>query len=110
MTPCRFFYPCVVIEFYNTMTSRLDSNPKGLHFSIDGHEGILRTTNIAATFNLLVPIQQSTGSGPIPHPGKWYASFLDTHQLGPFDLDDSFHQGCSLMTIYCDQTYFRSNI
>ena len=36
MTPRRFFYPRVVIEFYHTMTSRHVLNPTALHFSIDG--------------------------------------------------------------------------
>ena len=59
MTPCQFFYPRVVIEFYQTMTSRRDHNPTALHFSIDGHEGILRASNITATFNLPVALANS---------------------------------------------------
>ena len=54
MTPCRFLYPRVVIEFYHTMTSRQEPNPTAIHFSIDGRPGILRATDIAATFNLPV--------------------------------------------------------
>ena len=34
MTPHRFFYPRVVIEFYHTMTSRREANPTALHISI----------------------------------------------------------------------------
>ena len=60
MTPRQFFYPRVVIEFYHTMTSRRDRNPTGLHFSIDGCEGILRAIDIAATFNLPVVLANST--------------------------------------------------
>ena len=54
MTPRWFFYPRVVIEFYHTRTSRRESNPASLHFSIDGRPGILRASDIASTFNLLV--------------------------------------------------------
>ena len=41
MTPCRFFYPQVVIEFYHTMTSRRVPHPTIIHSSIDGLEGTL---------------------------------------------------------------------
>ena len=67
MTLCRFFYPHVVIEFYHTMTSMRDRNPIGLHFSIDGHEGILRAIDIAATFNLLVVLTNSVEYIQWPH-------------------------------------------
>ena len=59
MTPRRFFYPRVVIEFYHTMTSRCVPNPTALHFSIDGRPGILRPSDIAATFNLPVVLANS---------------------------------------------------
>ena len=60
MTPRRFFYPWVVIEFYHTMTSRGEPNPIAIHFSIDGRPGILRAIDIVATFNLLVVLANST--------------------------------------------------
>ena len=50
MTPRRFFYPPVVIEFYHTMTSKRKPHPTALHFSIDGQPGILRASDIATTF------------------------------------------------------------
>ena len=56
MTPSQFFYPHVVVEFNQTMTSRWDRNPTALHFSIDGHEGILRASDIASTFNLPIAL------------------------------------------------------
>ena len=59
MTLRQFFYPRVVIEFYHTKTSRREPNPISLHFSIDGHEGILWATDIAATFNLPVVLANS---------------------------------------------------
>ena len=53
-TPRMFFYPRVVIKFYHTMTSRRVPYPNALHFSFDDRLGILRASNIAATFNLSV--------------------------------------------------------
>ena len=41
MTPRRYFYPRVVIEFCHMMTSRREANPTALHYSIDGRPRIL---------------------------------------------------------------------
>ena len=68
MTPRQFFYPHVVLEFYHTMTSRRDANPTALHFSIDGREGILWATDIAATFNLSVVLANSAEYRQWPYP------------------------------------------
>ena len=67
-TPRRFFYPRVVIEFYHTMTSRRVPYPTALHFSIYGQPGILRASDIATTFNLLVVISKSAEYRQWPHP------------------------------------------
>ena len=63
-----FFYPQVVIEFYHTMTSRREPNPRTIHFTIDGRPGILRAMNIAATFNLPMVLSNSTNYRQWPHP------------------------------------------
>ena len=68
MTARRFFYPRVVIEFYHTMTSRRESNPNTLHFSIDGRPGILMALDIASTFNLPVVLANSAAYRQWPHP------------------------------------------
>ena len=68
MTPRQFFYPRVVIEFYHLMTSRRESNPNNLHFSIDGRPEILRASDIAATFNLLVVLANSAAYRQWSHP------------------------------------------
>ena len=68
MTPRRFLYPRVVIEFYHTMTSRRQPNLTAIHFAIDGQPGILRATDIAATFNLSVVLANSTDYRQWPHP------------------------------------------
>ena len=68
MTPRRFFYPRVVIEFYHTMTSRREPNPMAIHFTIDGRPRIFQATNIAATFNLPVILANSVDYRQWPHP------------------------------------------
>ena len=68
MTPHRFFYPRVVIEFYHTMTSKREPNLTAIHFAIDGQPGILRATDIAATFNLFVVLANSVDNRQWPHP------------------------------------------
>ena len=67
-TPRQYFYPWVVIEFYHTMTTRGVANPTVIHFSIDGHPGILRAIDTAATFDLSVVLANSTDYRQWPHP------------------------------------------
>ena len=68
MTPCRFFYPRVIIEFYHTMTPRRVPHPTTIHFSIDGREGTLRAANIVTTFNFLTVLANSADYRLWPHP------------------------------------------
>ena len=68
MTPGQFFYPRAVIQLYHTMTSRHESNPTALHFSIDGQLGILKASDIASTFNLPVVLANSAAYRQWPHP------------------------------------------
>ena len=68
MTPRRFFYPRVVIEFYHTMTSMREPNPTTIHFTIDGRPRILRAMDIAATFNLSVILANSADYRQWPYP------------------------------------------
>ena len=49
------------------MTSRRDHNPTTLHFSIDGREGILQASDIAATFNLSIALANSADYRQWPH-------------------------------------------
>ena len=50
------------------MTSRREPHPIALHFSIDDRPGILRASDIAGTFNLLVVLANSTEYRQWPHP------------------------------------------
>ena len=67
-TPRQYFYPRVIIEFYHTMTSRGVANPTTIHFNIDSRPGILRATDIAATFDLPVVLANSADYRQWPHP------------------------------------------
>ena len=68
MVPRQYYYPRVVIEFYHTMTSRLEANPTALHFSIDGRPGILRASDITAAHHLPVVLANAAGYRQWPHP------------------------------------------
>ena len=67
MAPRRFYYPRVVIEFYHTMTSRHETNPSGLHFSIDDRLGILRASDIIAALHLPVVLANAADYRQWPH-------------------------------------------
>ena len=67
MTPHRFFYTQVVIEFYHTMNSLREPNPTAIHFTIDGRPGILRAMDIEATSNLPVVLANSANYRQWPH-------------------------------------------
>ena len=71
MVPRQYFYPRVVFEFYQTMTSKGEQHPTALHFSVDGRQGVLRASDIAATFGLPVALANSADyrQWPHPHPG-----------------------------------------
>ena len=60
MIPRRLFYPRVVIEFYNTMTSKRVPHPIVIHFSIDGREGTLQATDIPAAFHFPTILANTT--------------------------------------------------
>ena len=46
MNPREFFYPKVVMEFYQSMTTQGAQSPIAIHFSIDGRQGILEARHI----------------------------------------------------------------
>ena len=68
MTPRRYLYLRVVIEFYHTMTSRREANPTALHFSIDERPGILRASDIIAALHLSVVLANAADYRQWPHP------------------------------------------
>ncbi|RVW63647.1 hypothetical protein CK203_056907 [Vitis vinifera] len=52
MTPKEFFYPRVAMEFYQSMTTQGAWSPTTIHFSIDGHQGILEARHIAEALHI----------------------------------------------------------
>ena len=70
MTPRKFFYPRVVLEFYHTMTSRRVPSPLEIWFSIDGRPRVLRATDITAAFSLPVVLANSTDYRRWPQPSQ----------------------------------------
>ena len=59
MTPQQFYYPLVVLKFYHTMTSRGVPSSLELRFSVDGHPGVLRATDITAALSLPAELANS---------------------------------------------------
>ena len=68
MTPRRYFYPQIVIEFYHTKMSRREAKPTALHFSIDGRLGILRASDITTNLHLPVVLANAVDYRQWPHP------------------------------------------
>ena len=68
MVSRQYYYPQVVTEFYQTMTSLREANPTAIHFSIDGRPGILRASDIIAGLHLLVVLSNAAGYRLWPHP------------------------------------------
>ena len=52
MTPPQFFYPCVALDFYQSMTTRGVPVPASILFTIDGCQGILGARQIAEAFHI----------------------------------------------------------
>ena len=52
MTPRDFFYPRVVLDFYQSMTTRRVRDPTVIHFTIDGRHGILRARHIVEALHI----------------------------------------------------------
>ena len=68
MTPRKFYYPWVVLQFYHSMTSRGAPSPLELRFSIDDRPGVLRAADISAAFGLYVVPANSGGYRDWPQP------------------------------------------
>ena len=108
-TPRQYFYPRVVLEFYHTMTSRGVANSTAIQFSIDGRPGILRATNIAATFDLPVVLANYTDYRQWPHPSPREMVRLlsrDT-SAGSILFRRQLPRACSSSIISCGVTYSR---
>ena len=52
LTPRDFFYPCVALDFYQSMTTNQVRDPTIIHFTIDRRHGILGARHIAEALNI----------------------------------------------------------
>ena len=52
MTPRKFFYPRVALDFYQSMTTRGIWSPIVIHFSIDGCPGVLEARHIVEALQI----------------------------------------------------------
>ena len=52
MTPREFFYPRVVMDFYQSMTTQGTQSPTTIRFSIDECQGILEARHIAEALHI----------------------------------------------------------
>ena len=68
ITLLSFFSPRVVIDFFQTMTSRGEPHLTALHFTINGRQGMLRATDIVVAFQLPVALTNSMNFRQWPHP------------------------------------------
>ena len=61
MTPRKFYYPRVVLQFYHSMTSRGAPSPPELRFTIDDRPRVLRAADISAALGLQT-VQANSGA------------------------------------------------
>ncbi|RVW12809.1 hypothetical protein CK203_112246 [Vitis vinifera] len=52
LTPRQFYYPRVVLDFYQSMTTRGLRNPTLIQFTIDGRQGAIGARHIAEALRI----------------------------------------------------------
>ena len=111
-TLCRFWYPRVGIDFYQTMTSLGERHPTALHFTIDCRQGLLRAADIATSFQLPVALANSTNfrqwHNPSPREIVWVLSRNTC--VGLYFSGGIFLQKFSLWTTYYGLIYSLYNM
>ena len=60
MTPREFFYPRVVMDFYQSMTTQGTQSPTTIRFSIDGCQGILEARHIVEALHIPFQLEDPT--------------------------------------------------
>ena len=68
MTPRQHYYPRVVMQFYQSMTSQRAAGPLELQFSIDDCPGVLRAADISPALDLRIPPHNAEGYRAWAHP------------------------------------------
>ncbi|RVW34674.1 hypothetical protein CK203_106441 [Vitis vinifera] len=60
LTPRQFYYPRVVLDFYQSMATRGVRNPTLIYFTIDGRQGIIGARHIAEALHISYePVSQA---------------------------------------------------
>ena len=73
LTPRQFYYPRVVLDFYQSMTTRGLRNPILIQFTIDGRQGAIGARHIAEGVVLIL----SERHGPYLVQGDFYSLSVD---------------------------------
>ena len=68
MTPRQYYYPRVVLQFYQSMTSQGAAGPLELHFSIDDRRRVLRAADISVALGPRIPPANLEGYRDWAHP------------------------------------------
>ena len=68
MTPKDFFYPQVALDFYQSMTTHRVRDLTVIHFTIDGHHGILGARCIAEALRIPYELVRPTDYREWAHP------------------------------------------
>ena len=109
MTPRKFYYPRVVLQFYHSMTSRGAPSPLELRFSIDDRPGWLRAADISAALDL--PAEQANSGGyrdqPQPAQREMVPSSLETLLQGQYSSRGSSRLRCFSLITCSGPSYFR---
>ena len=111
MTPRKFYYPWVVLQFYHSMTSRGAPSPLELRFTIDDRLGVLQV----ATSQLHWACQQSRlilegiEIGHSRHSGRWSAVLLEIPRKDQYFSGGSSRLRCFSLITCSGPPYSRYN-
>ncbi|RVW81609.1 hypothetical protein CK203_049456 [Vitis vinifera] len=86
LTPRKFYYPRVVLDFYQSMTTRGVRNPTLIYFTIDGHQGIIGACHIAEALR-------------IPYEPVTQADFKEWSSFSPRDMVHILSRGTSTTSV-----------
>ena len=100
MTPQQFYYPRVVLQFYNSKTSQGVPSPLELRFTIDDRPQVLRVADISATLGLPTELANSGGyrEWPSYRRERWSAISLEILRRDQYSSTGSSCLRCSLWT------------
>ena len=112
MTPRQHYYPRVVLQFYQSMTSRGGDSPRELQFSIDDRREVLRAADISAALACVYrrPMQRVIEIGPTGLIERWFEHWPETPLLDQYFTGGSSRLRCCLSTIYSGRAYSRCSI